>query len=92
MTLQAIVTKYLSPTNHRPGRVKATASAGSLTVEWDHSLGIDANHAAAAHALASKFEWGGDWFGGGMPDGNSNVYVCQPFMAREPAFTIAGKH
>lgn len=74
--MQAIVTKYIGPTNFRPGRIKATAAAGSVTVEWDHALNIDNNHARAAEALARKFDWTGCWFiGGGMPGGNGNVYV-----------------
>ena len=75
MHVQAIVTKYIGPTNFKSGRVKATASAGSITVEWDHSLSINANHAAAAKALANKFNWSGEWYGGGMPNGNGNCYV-----------------
>lgn len=72
---QAIVTKFLGPTNHRGARVKAMASAGSVVVSWDYAEGIDANHARAAKALADKFGWGGSWAGGGMPGGNGNAYL-----------------
>jgi hypothetical protein len=54
---QAIVTKYLGPTNHRGSRVKATAQAGSITIHWDDALDVSANHARAALALAKKFGW-----------------------------------
>ena len=38
---QAIVTKYLGPTKSRGSRVKATASAGSITLAWnDAALAI----------------------------------------------------
>ncbi len=73
---QAIVTKFLGPTNTRGSRIKAIASAGSKTIEYDHALNTDGNHAAAAKALAEQFKWNGWWFGGGMPEGNGNVYVC----------------
>jgi hypothetical protein len=72
---QAIITRYMGPTNHRSSRVKATASAGSVTVCWDHALGVDENHAAAAKALADKYGWGGVWVAGGLPNEAGNVYV-----------------
>jgi hypothetical protein len=80
---QAIVTKYHGPGNVRGSRVKATASAGAITLGWDDALGDDANHAAAALALCETFGWEGDYFSGGLPDG-SRVWVevdrprCQP--------------
>ena len=72
---QAIVTRYLGPTNFRLERIKATASAGSVTVEYEHGLGLDANHWRAALALINRYQWGGSWAGGGTPDGRGNVYV-----------------
>jgi hypothetical protein len=71
---QAIVTRYLGPTNVRGSRVKATAEAGSVTLEWDDSLNSDNNHLAAAKALADKFGWGGNWYGGGTMEGR--CFVC----------------
>jgi hypothetical protein len=76
LTFQAIVTKYIGPSNIRGSRVKATAAAGSVTLHWDSSLNSDDNHARAAEALATKYGWRGNWYGGGMPDGRGNVYVC----------------
>lgn len=75
---QAIVTKYIGPTDHRGARVKATADAGSVTVPWDHALDSEENHTAAALALATKYDWltsGWTFHAGGMPGGNGNVYV-----------------
>jgi hypothetical protein len=76
MGIQAIVTKFLGPTNFRGSRVKATASAGSVTIEWDHALNPDGNHRAAAEALCRKLGWSGRYVEGGQPEGNGNVYVC----------------
>lgn len=79
--MQAISTKYLGPTNHRGGRVKAKCQAGSVTVEWDHARGIEENHDAACRALLIKLGWTlangykGTWSGGGTPDGTGNTYV-----------------
>lgn len=78
MTYQAITTKYIGPSNVRGSRVKATASAGSVTLSWDDALNIDDNHARAARALADKFGWRGIWHAGGLPKGNGNVFVCVP--------------
>lgn len=60
---QAITTKYLSATNHRGERVKATAQAGSVTVSWDYELNTEANHKAAAKALSDKMGWDGSVHG-----------------------------
>lgn len=72
--MQAIQTKYFGPSNVRGSRVKATAQAGTVYVEWDSSLDHDGNHAAACRALVRKYGWRGDWVGGGLPDG-SMVWV-----------------
>jgi len=66
---QAIVTKWLGPTNHKGSRVRASCDAGTLTVSWDHEIGVGdnhrANHRAAALALAEKLGWGTEnWIGG----------------------------
>lgn len=63
----AIETKYIGPTNYRPGRVKAVSDAGSLTRAWDHALGVQENHHAAAVALAERMGWPTDMIGGALP-------------------------
>ncbi len=77
--MQAIVTKYLGPTNNRGARVKATADAGSVTVSWDYTLNSDGNHDGAARELAKRLGWNaethGKLVGGGAPDGTGNCYV-----------------
>lgn len=71
--MQAIVTKYLGPTNLKGTRVKAACEAGQITVSWDHALNADENHDAAAHALAKKLGWDVAPYrklvGGTLPDG-----------------------
>ncbi len=69
---QAIRTVYLGPTNSRGSRIKATAAAGSVTVEYDY--GARDPHAIAAQALLDKLGWKGDMIGGCLPDG-SNCFV-----------------
>ena len=73
--LQAINTKYLGPSNVRGSRVKATAAAGTKTIEWDDALTAARNHERAAHELARKFKWNPRALvGGGLKDG-SYVWV-----------------
>lgn len=80
--MQAIVTKYLPPTNHKGARVVAKAAAGRLVVHWDHSLNVADNHAAAARALVEKLGWGGRWIAGGLPSEDGDVFVAYD----QPAF------
>ena len=74
--MKAIKTKYLSATNTKPGRVKASTGEQSQTVtaQWAHENDSAKNHANAARALADKFNWKGELIGGGFPDG-SMVWV-----------------
>ncbi len=72
---QAITTKYIGPTNYRGSRVKATASAGSVTLEWDDELNTSANHASVAQALCNKFGWTGEYVMGGTETGYVFFYV-----------------
>ena len=46
--MQAIITKYLGPTNTRPSRIKATGWRGSITIPYPH----DAEHGTPTHRIA----------------------------------------
>ena len=88
--MQAITTKFMSPTNVKGSRIKATCQAGSLTLHWDHALNPDQNHCRAAKALAVKLGWTyGTWQSGELPDGSS-VWVCPDKHARDgrESFTL----
>ena len=52
--MQAIITKYIGPTSRRGSRVKATAMMGTLTVDWDRELSVEANHLTAAQRLVDE--------------------------------------
>jgi hypothetical protein len=73
--MQGIETKYLGPTNFRGGRIKASAEAGSITVSYDHALGVEDNHRMAAIALMKKLGWKGKLMGGGNARGNGYMFV-----------------
>jgi hypothetical protein len=66
---QAIVVKYLGPTNFRGSRYKATAEAGSIVVDCDNRLNDGENARAAGMALAVKHGWDkySDFVLGGLP-------------------------
>jgi len=70
MSYQAITTKYLAPTNFKGPRVKAECEAGSITVEYNHSLDDKAAHTEAFVALAKKLNWHKYiWHRGGLKNG-----------------------
>lgn len=91
MIFQAILTRYLGPTNRRESRVKATADAGSVTLNWDNALNSETNHARAALALAAKLKWEGAYAGGGMPNNGGYCFVNIDQQGdAKPAFEVAG--
>ena len=79
---QAIHTKYHGPTNTKGARISATARAGKITVEWDHSLSERGNHREAARALAGTLGWVaphyGPLAGGCLPDGSYAFVLLDP--------------
>lgn len=77
MIRQAILTKFIGPAAVKGARVKATTGNGriALTLPWDHAVGVDANHARAAVALANKLHWTGTMIQGGMDNGSAFVFI-----------------
>ena len=67
--MQAIVTRYLGPTNHRGARIKATCNACSVTISYPHELNPPEAHRAAAEALMLKMGWHATLYCGGLPNG-----------------------
>ena len=55
--MQAIITKYLSPTDHKGTRIKATCAGGSVTVPYRYESDDTASHREAAWALVAKMGW-----------------------------------
>lgn len=87
---QAIITKYLGPTDRRGTRVKAIAEAGTITLSWNHALNSQDNHAAAAKALAEKYQWRGEWHAGAIP-GNAGYAFVQGDIGSGPIFVTYGR-
>ena len=61
---RAIRTHYVGPTNTRAGRIVADAGdrASRVTVEWDHALNSEQNHAYAAVLVTRKMGWTGEFY------------------------------
>ncbi len=75
--MQAIQTKFLSPTNTQDRRIKAKCAAASITVEWNDDLRsaeLDWNHRRAAERLVAMLRWNEEGYGtlvsGCLPDGS----------------------
>lgn len=73
MSRQAIITKYIGPTNARGSRVRASCDASAISWPWDYALSAEENYVAAALALAKKLGWGDRWERGGI--GSGYVFV-----------------
>ena len=75
--MQAIVTKYLGPTNTLGARIKVQAYGGSRTYSWDYAQGVDENHDNAALWFAEEMQWlhKHRLVGGSLPNNTGNCYV-----------------
>ena len=82
---QALVTRYLCPTNTKPSRIKATCDRGSIIITFPQGESIVDAHAVAVRALLAKFavedgttlSWPAfdRWVCGGMPQSSKDAYV-----------------
>lgn len=80
---QAIITKFLGPTNTKGARIKASCAGGSLTIPYPHELNTDDAHMFAALQLSDKLEWSAhvsEWIAGSVHTHKSGyVYVAREF-------------
>ena len=68
--MQTITVKYLSPTDFRGARVKATTTGGdSLIIGYDYALGFEGSAVEVAKQLKAKLNWTGSMVGGHIKDG-----------------------
>jgi len=77
--MKTIKTFYRPPTSTRGGVIKAWYTYEFTAVAYDHSISGEANHIAAAKALATQLGLAGKWYGA-MVDG-AYIWV----LASEPA-------
>ena len=80
--MQAILTRFLSPTNFRNARIVAICAAKRVTVPYDHALTCEENQRAAAQALRALLGWSEQYYGamvtGQLPNGD----YCHVFTGR----------
>lgn len=77
--MQAIVTKYLGPTDHRGARIVASCYADRLTIPYPHEKSGEDAFRVAAEALRDKLGWTGVLVGGSLPDGSyAFVFMSGP--------------
>ena len=53
--MQAIITRYVSATNTKPSRIKASCARGAVLVSYPSELSGDAVHSYAADLLVARF-------------------------------------
>lgn len=82
--MQALITKFLAPTNTKGSRVKVTGWLNSAIYAWDYSLSVEENHANAARHYVYElnkerqgdFQW--SVVGGGrMPDDSGYAFLIE---------------
>ena len=73
--MQAILTRFVGPTNTRGSRIIASCDARRLTVSWNYALSIDDNHRGAALALMRELDWHGEIVSGWLPKGGGLAHV-----------------
>ena len=54
--MQAIVTKYLCPTNTKGSRIQAKCEAMTIRLSWDDALNVEENHTAACAELCCRMD------------------------------------
>lgn len=54
---QAILVKYLPPTNHKGSRIKASCAAASVIVPYQSEFSPDENYSRTAVYLLAKLGW-----------------------------------
>lgn len=67
---QAIEVKYLGPTLYQGARMKASCTAGSVTVAWKSELDAYQNAERATVELITNLKWFGNFVSGTLPNGN----------------------
>jgi hypothetical protein len=73
--MQSIQTKYISATNKKGARIKATSSSNiSTSVSYAYELSDEEAHFEAVKALCEKLGWAGELIAGSTKNGYSFVF------------------
>ena len=83
--MQAIETRYLPATDHKPARVRAICAAGSIIVPYDYDAPHgEGPHLTAALALCAKLGWNEVQLVSGAVPSNPKGYVFCLIPKRNP--------
>ena len=89
--MQAIMVKFLSPTNTKGSRIKAICQGGSVTLSRNNDIDNDGDQAMrAAYALCDKLGWGGE-LAGGCVKGGEWAFVFTNYGKHSYKFTIEAR-
>ena len=78
--MQAILTKHVAPTDSKGSRFKASCEAKTIYVAYDHTLGLEENHTAAAKNLCELLGWETRLVSGALP---GNLGYAHVLLSRE---------
>ena len=87
---QAIIVKYIGPTNTRETRLRASYAGGSIIVDWNYDVSYERNYANAARVLAIRLKWCGRYAHGTIPDGR-HVFLMMPGDTAGAAFSVTSE-
>lgn len=73
--MQAIITKYIGASATKPSRIKASCSAGSITISYSYDLDVEGCHTQAANALVKKLGWDEPGYGRLICGGTDSGFV-----------------
>lgn len=75
-TVEAIITKYVGPTDRKGSRISAKVKGGErIMVPYRSDIDSYANHLHAATLLRDKLQWSGPLVGGDIAGGYAFVIV-----------------
>jgi hypothetical protein len=79
--MQAIVTKYIGPSNVKGSRIKATSASGvSAFSDYKSEYDTERNHREAIRKLCHKLGWHGHMVLGSTKVGYVAVFVDEPVI------------
>lgn len=88
--MNAIMTKYLSPTSTKGARIKASNCDGkTITVPLEYGCSLSEAHLGAAYALCAKMNWLGYLAQGPVGNGYAHVFVTDGAVLNDALHKIA---
>jgi hypothetical protein len=82
--MKAIETRYISATNYRGARIKATAEGGLyVTIPYPQEYDTEAAHRIGAYELIAKMGWGKQSWFNGIVGGSTKRGYAWVFVPKE---------